>query len=110
METTAQVLLASTDDAPLKKVRPCDVHKLANSLKLRKACGLDGIPKECLQRLPTKPMIHLAHLFNHCLWLSHFPKPWKEAKFITLLIPSKDPKLPQNLCPISLFIYNRQAI
>jgi hypothetical protein len=46
METTVQVLFASVDDAPLKKVWPCDVHKLANSLKLRKACGLDGIPNE----------------------------------------------------------------
>jgi hypothetical protein len=46
VETTVQVLLASEDDTLLKKVWPCDVHKLANSLKLRKACGLDGIPNQ----------------------------------------------------------------
>jgi hypothetical protein len=45
VETTVQALLTSVDTL-LRKVRPCDilVHKLANSLKLRKACGLDGIP------------------------------------------------------------------
>jgi hypothetical protein len=59
-------------------------------MKLRKACGLDGIPNECLRYLPRRPLVHLTHLFNHCLRLSHFPKPWKEAKF------------PQNLSPISL--------
>jgi hypothetical protein len=44
----------------------------------------------------------LTHLFNHCLQLSHFPKPWKEAKVITLPEPSKDLKFPQNLRLISL--------
>jgi hypothetical protein len=34
--------------------------------------------------------------------LSHFQKPWKEAKIITLLKLGKDQKFPKNLCPISL--------
>jgi hypothetical protein len=34
------------------KVRPSDIHKLLNSLKLRKVSGLDGIPNECLRHLP----------------------------------------------------------
>jgi hypothetical protein len=34
--------------------------------------------------------------------LSHFPKPWKEAKIITVPKPGKDPKFPLNLRPISL--------
>jgi hypothetical protein len=48
-----------------------------NSLKLRKACRIDGIPNEYLRHLPRRPLVHLTHLFNH-------------------------QKFPQNLCWISL--------
>jgi hypothetical protein len=87
----------------LGKVRPCDRHKLAISLKLRKACGLDDIPNECPKHLPKRPQVRSTHLFNNCLRLSHFAKPWKEAKVITLLKPGKDPKVAQNLRSNSLF-------
>jgi hypothetical protein len=40
VRTTVQGLLASVDGTPLGKGRPCDIHKLANSLKLRKALGI----------------------------------------------------------------------
>jgi hypothetical protein len=69
---------------------------------LRKACGIDVIPNECLRNLPRRPLIRLTHLFNHCLRLSHFSYPWKEAKVITVSKPCKEPKFPQNLRPISL--------
>jgi hypothetical protein len=71
-------------------------------LKLRKACGIDGIPNECLRHLPRRPLIHLTHLFNHCLGLAHYAQSWKEAKIITLPKTGKDPKFPQILRPISL--------
>jgi hypothetical protein len=74
----------------------------AQTLKLGKACGFDGIPNECLRHLPRRTLANLTHLFNHCLGLGHFPAPWKEVKIITLLKPAKDPKFPQNLRPISL--------
>jgi hypothetical protein len=32
--------------ARLEAVRPCDVQKLMNSLKFKKACGIGGIPNE----------------------------------------------------------------
>jgi hypothetical protein len=48
VETRALVLSAYVDSTPFGKIRPCDIHKLENTLKLRKACGVDGIPNECL--------------------------------------------------------------
>jgi hypothetical protein len=102
VKSRAQTLLASVGNTPLGKERNCDIHKLANSLKLRKACGLDGIRKECLRHLQRRQLIHMTHLFNHCLRLSHSPKHWKEAKIITLLKHVKDYKFPLDLCPISL--------
>jgi hypothetical protein len=94
VEIGVQALLASVNDTNLGKVRPCDIHKLVKWLKLRKACGLFGIPNECLTHLPRTPLVYLAHLFNRWLRLSHFPKSCKEAKIITSLKPGKDPKLP----------------
>jgi hypothetical protein len=41
VETRVQALLASVDGTPLEKIRSCDIHKLATSLKLREACRLD---------------------------------------------------------------------
>jgi hypothetical protein len=69
---------------------------------LKKACGIDGIPNECLRHLPRRPLVHLTHLINHCIQLSHFPSSWKEAKVVALPKPGKDPKFPQNLRLISL--------
>jgi hypothetical protein len=41
-EARVQFQPASVDDTPLGKGRPCDMYKIVNTLKLRKACGLDG--------------------------------------------------------------------
>jgi hypothetical protein len=38
--TRVQAVLTSVDDTPLGNARPCDIHKLVNSLKLRKHVGL----------------------------------------------------------------------
>jgi hypothetical protein len=65
-------------------------------LKLRKVCGLDCIPNECLRHLQKRPLVHLTHLFNHCLLLSHFPKAWKVAK------PGNDQKFSHYLLPFSV--------
>jgi hypothetical protein len=44
VETTVQALLEAVDNKPPERIRPCDLQKLINSLKLRKSCGIDGIP------------------------------------------------------------------
>jgi hypothetical protein len=71
-------------------------------MKLRKACMMDSIPNENLRHLPRRPLVHLTHLINHCIWLSYFLISLNEAKVITLLKPGKVPKFSQNLCLITL--------
>jgi hypothetical protein len=44
VEAGVQALLETVDKDPPQRIRPCDLQKLINSLKLRKACGIDGIP------------------------------------------------------------------
>jgi hypothetical protein len=79
VEARVQALLETVDNSPPERVRPCDLEKLINSLKLRTAWGIDGIPNECLRHLPKRPLVHLTHLINRCLRLSHFPNSWKEG-------------------------------
>jgi hypothetical protein len=63
VETIAQVIL---EIDPLEKIKPCDLKKLIETQKLKKACGFDGISNECLRHLPRRPLVYLTHLFNHC--------------------------------------------
>jgi hypothetical protein len=102
VESRIEALLEAEDNDPCEKIRPHDLLKLISSLELRKARGIDEIPNEYLRHLPKRPLVHLTHLINHCIWLSHFPTPWKVANVIALPQPTKDPKFPQNLRPISL--------
>jgi hypothetical protein len=92
LETGVRAIFEGVEDILSENVRPCDIQKLIKSLKLRKACGIDGIPNECLEHLPRRQLVYLTHLINHCLILSQFPEPWKEAKVITLPKPVKDPE------------------
>jgi hypothetical protein len=102
VEARVQALLEAVDSDPPERIRPCNLQKLLNSLKLKKACGIDDIPNKCLRHLPRRPLVHLTHLINHCIRLPHFTTSWKEAKVVALPKPGKDPKVPQNLRPISL--------
>jgi hypothetical protein len=58
MEATVQALLASVDEGTPVKFRPYDVSKDIHYMKLEKACGLDGIPNECLWHLSRRPLVH----------------------------------------------------
>jgi hypothetical protein len=90
VETRVEALLEAVHKKPPERIRPCDLQKIINSLKLRKSCGIYVIPNECLRHLPRRTLVYLTHLFTLCLRLSHYPKSWKEAKIITLPKPGKD--------------------
>jgi hypothetical protein len=79
VEAQVEARLATVDeDSPLN-FRPCAVSKEIQSSKLGKACGFDGILNEYFQCLPRRPLVHLTHLSNHCLWLGGLLPRWKEA-------------------------------
>jgi hypothetical protein len=102
VEAQVKALLATVyEDIPVH-FRPCGVSKEIQSLKLGKACGFDDIRNEYLRHLPIRPLMHLTHLFNHCLRLDHFPALWKEAKIIILQKPGKGPIFSPKLNPIGL--------
>jgi hypothetical protein len=101
VEATVWTLLEAIENKSPERIRPCELQKLANFLKLGKTCGIDGVPNECLRKLPRRSLVHLTHPINYCLRLSHFPTPWKDAKIITLPKPRKDSKFPHNLRPIT---------
>jgi hypothetical protein len=44
VEARVQDLLEAVDKDSPERIRACAFHKLINSLKLRKACAIDGIP------------------------------------------------------------------
>jgi hypothetical protein len=80
MEARVQALREAVDRNHPERIRPCDVQKSIHSLKLRKACRIDGIPNECHRHLPRRPLVHLTHLINNCIWLSHFPQVLEGSK------------------------------
>jgi hypothetical protein len=96
-------LLATVDEDIPVNFQPCNVSKEIQSLKSGKAHGSDGIQNECLQHLPKRPLVHLTHLFNHCLRFGHFPAPWKETKIATLPNVAKTRSFPK-------FMFNRLLV
>jgi hypothetical protein len=44
MEARVQALLEAVHNSPPQRIRPCGLQEISNSLKLRKACGIDDIP------------------------------------------------------------------
>jgi hypothetical protein len=90
VKTRVKDLLEAVFINPPERIKPSYLQKLINSLKLRKARGVDSIPNKCLRQLPKRPSAF------------SFSQSWKEAKMITLPKPGKDPKFPQNLHPIRL--------
>jgi hypothetical protein len=58
VEASVQTLHEPVDSKTPQRIRPRVLQKLINFSKLRKACGIDGIPNECLRHLPRRPLIH----------------------------------------------------
>ncbi|KAL4121826.1 hypothetical protein QTP88_014259 [Uroleucon formosanum] len=68
----------------------------------RKSPGHDLITAEIARKLPDKAIIHLTHIFNAILRISHFPIQWKLATIILFPKPNKPIDNPSSYRPISL--------
>jgi hypothetical protein len=55
VEAAVQALHETVDNNPSVRIKPCELQTLIKLLKLRKACGIDGIPNECLRHIPRRP-------------------------------------------------------
>lgn len=71
-------------------------------MKIKKAPGIDGIPNILVKRLPMAGIEFLTKIINACIDLCYFPSHFKTAKVISILKPSKDPKMATSYRPISL--------
>ena len=50
-------------------------------------------------------LTRLMKMFNHCITSNKIRKAWRKAKIIALLKHGKDPNIPRNYRPISLFCH-----
>lgn len=81
---------------------PREVWNVIRKLPNRKAPGPDGITNCTLKNVGTKTITKLCSIFNGCVHLEYFPKPWKHAYIVMIPKAGKNPKIPSNHRPISL--------
>ena len=73
------------------------------SLNLQSAAGTDGIRLELIKQSLPVILPAIKTLYNSCLKISYFPKPWKCAKVCVLRKPGKESyKEPKSYRPISI--------
>ncbi|KAL4085335.1 hypothetical protein QTP88_027194 [Uroleucon formosanum] len=87
---------------PVKHFTPNDIKFAISKYSLKKSPGFDLITAEVARCLPKKAIIHLSHIFNSVLRLSHFPILWKFSTIILVPKPNKPPDSISSFRPISL--------
>jgi hypothetical protein len=58
VEAQVEALLATADEGTSVNFRPYDISKEIQSLKLRMAYGVVGVPNECFQHFPRRFLVH----------------------------------------------------
>ncbi|GBM90606.1 Putative protein in type-1 retrotransposable element R1DM, partial [Araneus ventricosus] len=79
-----------------------EVWSALKQSKRRKAPGLDRLQYEVIVAINNKSPRLLVSLFNRCLDMGHFPRPWKSVKLVLLNKPGKDTSDPRAYRPICL--------
>lgn len=87
---------------PSKCFSPSEIKTFIKNFLLGKLPGSDLIIAEVTRKLPHKAIIHLTHIFNTILRLSHFPIQWTFSVIIMFPKPNKPTDNPASYHPISL--------
>ncbi|CAI6375546.1 unnamed protein product [Macrosiphum euphorbiae] len=75
------------------------------TMKLRKAAGLDNIFLEQIRNFGPKAKRWILALYNEIRNQKNIPKIWRKTKIIAILKPGKDTDDPKNYRPISLMCH-----
>lgn len=75
------------------------------TMKLRKAAGLDNIFVEQIRNFGPKAKRWILALYNEIRNRKNIPKMWRKTKIIALLKPGKDTDDPKNYRPIPLLCH-----
>jgi hypothetical protein len=67
-----------------EKTSTDEVKALISALKLKKSSGYDNISGLIIKNLLLSAISFLSKIFNICLGLSYFPKPWKIGKVVAI--------------------------
>ncbi|KAL1404776.1 hypothetical protein pipiens_018716 [Culex pipiens pipiens] len=78
-ESVAHITATDSTTAAAPVVRPKELQRIIQSLKPKKAPGLDKVGNIVLKRLPRKGIVVLTKIVIACLALSYFPSSWKHA-------------------------------
>jgi Reverse transcriptase (RNA-dependent DNA polymerase)/Endonuclease-reverse transcriptase len=77
------------------------IYRAINTMKARKAAGIDGISVDYLKIRPQSIIPYLKILFNKSITKGHMPEDWKYAIVIPIF-KKGDKTLPENYRPVSL--------
>jgi len=87
---------------PVNHFTPNDIKFVINQCSLKRSPRYDLITAEVARCLPKRAIVHLSHIFNSILRLSHFPNLWKFSTIILVPKLNKLPDLISSFRPISL--------
>lgn len=99
----SQVANESGDDhSMLENISAQEIWSVISKCKKNSSPGADCISYNILNKCPLGLHETLAQIFNRCLEIGYFPKPWKSALGVMLPKPGKDHSNPASYRPISL--------
>lgn len=89
-------------DGPVSSFDYSDIMVIIGESKNRKAPGKDEINNVLLKKLPVESVKFITGIFNRCVQLGHWPKPFKTAIIVPIIKKSKPTDRVESYRPISM--------